>query len=281
MNSDYRTIAVHVNESRHTLSRIGLASTLAIRFGAHLTGVAATGLPAAYYLGDFSGEGAILVPSYLDVLEDRAKTALAMFDAAAAREGVPSFEKCTLREEPGAALCLQARYSDLLVIGQDDPDDNVPVQPAMISDYVVLHSPVPVLLVPREGEFSEIGGRVLVAWDGSPGATRAVHGALPLLKQAKQVQVAVFDPKAAMHGEEPGADIALFLARHGIEVDVCQQSDAGDSETGSAILSQASDFGADLLVMGGYGHSRFREVILGGATRTVLRSMTIPVLMAH
>src|SRR4051812_36788491 len=120
MNSDYRTIAVHVNESRHTLPRIGLAAKLAVRFGAHLTGVAATGLPAVYYLGDFSGEGAILVPSYLDVLEDRAKTALVMFDAAAAEEGVPSFEKCTIREEPSAALCLQARYSDLIIIGQDD-----------------------------------------------------------------------------------------------------------------------------------------------------------------
>jgi nucleotide-binding universal stress UspA family protein len=153
----------------------------------------------------------------------------------------------------------------------------------MVAEYVLLNAINPVLIVPYAGEFSSVGQRVLIAWDGSMEAARAVHGAIPLLQRAGQVQVAVFDPRVGpgAHGEEPGADIALFLARHGIRVDVSRHVTGGEIDIGNAILSHASDFGADLLVMGGYGHSRFREVLLGGVTRTILRSMTTPVLMSH
>jgi nucleotide-binding universal stress UspA family protein len=283
MSMDYKTIAVHVNESKHTLSRVRLAARWAAKFGAHLVGTAATGLPATFYLGGISGEGAIIVPAYLDVLKDRAQTALAMSDAVVAQEDVHSFEKRMIEEEPGVALCLQARYSDLLVIGQDDPEDKTAAQPPMVAEYVLLNAINPVLIVPYAGEFSSVGQRVLIAWDGSMEAARAVHGAIPLLQRAGQVQVAIFDPRVGpgAHGEEPGADIALFLARHGIRVDVSRHVTGGEIDIGNAILSHASDFGADLLVMGGYGHSRFREVLLGGVTRTILRSMTTPVLMSH
>ena len=110
-----------------------------------------------------------------------------------------------------------------------------------------------------------------------------MSAAIPFLKQAELTQVVVFDSKSrrAAHGEQPGADIALFLSRHGIKVEVSQQTKPDDIDIGNALLSYAADFGADLLVMGCYGHSRFREVLLGGVTKTILQSMTVPVLMVH
>jgi nucleotide-binding universal stress UspA family protein len=137
-----------------------------------------------------------------------------------------------------------------------------------------------VLFVPYTGRFRDIGKRVLVAWNASREAARAVSDALPILAQAQSVEVVAFDPDGADHGEVAGADIALFLARHGVKASAARQS-APDIDVGSQILSRVADSNADLLVMGGYGHSRLRELALGGATRTVLDSMTLPVLMAH
>jgi nucleotide-binding universal stress UspA family protein len=167
------------------------------------------------------------------------------------------------------------------VLGQTDTSE---VLPAMMSDfpeYVVLYSGRPVLIVPYAGNFTHVGRKVLVAWDGSQEASRAVDGALPFLREAAEVKVVVFNAERQvnMHGDQPGADIALYLARHGVTVDVMQETTEQDS--GNALLSLAADTTADLLVMGCYAHSRFRELLLGGASRTVLASMTLPVLMAH
>jgi len=138
-----------------------------------------------------------------------------------------------------------------------------------------------VLVVPFAGHFTTLGENVLVAWDGSMQATRAVTQAIPILRRAARVTVAVFDPVSGPddHGEEPGADIALYLSRHGIQVDVQRQRSNGD--IGEALLTLTDNLGADLLVMGAYGHARYREILLGGVTRTVLNTMTVPVLLSH
>ena len=114
-----------------------------------------------------------------------------------------------------------------------------------------------------------------------PNAAPAVTAAIPLLKRAQNVDVVVFNPdsRGDAHGEMPGADIGLYLARHNIKVNVVRQKT--DIDVGNALLSIATDLGSDMIVMGGYGHSRFREILLGGVTRTVLESMTVPILMAH
>lgn len=119
----------------------------------------------------------------------------------------------------------------------------------------------------------------MVAWNGSVEAAKAVTAALPLLRGAEQVTLAVLGDSADALGESPGADIALYLARHGVNVEVLRRTEPADP--GKAILSLAADFNVDLLVMGAYGHSRFREMMLGGATRTILATATLPVLMAH
>ena len=122
----------------------------------------------------------------------------------------------------------------------------------------------------------------MVAWNGGREATRAVADALPLLARAKEVTVLVINPEDApdTHGDVPGADIALHLARHGVNA-VATRIHAGDMEAANIILSRAAETGIDLLVMGAYGHSRLRELVVGGVTRSILASMTMPVLMSH
>jgi nucleotide-binding universal stress UspA family protein len=175
---------------------------------------------------------------------------------------------------------LQGAYSDLIVLGQSSPDDASDLEADTVS-YVVINSGCPVLVVPNTGAHTKIGSKVLIAWNGSMAARRAVHDAIPLLKRAEIVEVAVFNPtsKIGAHGQLPGSDISLYLARHGINVDV--KEDTIKSDIGEAILSLADSLHADLLVMGCYGHSRFRETLLGGVTHTILQSMTLPVLMSY
>lgn len=278
----YKTILVHVDQSRHTAARIKIAAKMALVDNAHLIGVAMTGISRFVYQDSEVDLTRTIVAPYIDSFYERAHQALAEFDAIAAAMGVLSYEKRLVDDEPEGGLSLQARYCDLVVIGQADPDESNFSVVSDIPEYVMLNCAHPVLIVPHAGRFDRVGANVLVAWDESMEATRAVAGAIPLLKRAKNVSVALFNPSSAqpgVHGQQPGADIALYLARHGIKIDVMQQHT--ELDVGNALLSLAADMRSDLLVMGGYGHTRFREVLLGGVTMTVLRTMTIPVLMSH
>jgi nucleotide-binding universal stress UspA family protein len=122
----------------------------------------------------------------------------------------------------------------------------------------------------------------MLCWNASRESARAAADALPFLQAAEHVIVLMIDPKVSAdgHGPEPGADVALWLTRHGVKVTV-QRDVAADAAVGEVILSRAADHGVDLIVMGIYGHSRLREMVLGGASRTLLSSMTVPVLMSH
>jgi nucleotide-binding universal stress UspA family protein len=214
---------------------------------------------------------------------EEAQAAEAVFRAASSRHRAVKCEWRSSNADAVAALCLSARYADLLVAGQPEPkgDESSRLPPGFAGD-LVLSAGRPVLFVPYAGRFASVGKRVLVAWNAGREAARALRDALPLLKGAAQVDVVAFDPErgGASHGEVPGADIGLYLSRHGIKVNVSQQSGA-NIDIGAQILSRAADLSADLIVMGAYGHSRMREQILGGATRTLLESMTVPVLMSH
>ena len=277
----YKSILVHVDHSRHAPQRIRIAAEIALRENAHLTGIAMTGV-SRYLLDSMRvpDEGAVL-GTHIGFLKQQAVKALEHYEQIVQQMGVLSWEKRLVDDEPAGGLSLEARYADLVVLGQTDTSE---VLPAMMSDfpeYVVMYSGRPVLIVPYAGNFTHVGRKVLVAWDGSQEAIRAVDGALTFLREAAEVKVVVFnaDQQVNVHGEQPGADIALYLSRHGVKVDVMQETTEQDS--GDALLSLAADTLADLLVMGCYAHSRFRELLLGGASRTVLASMTAPVLMAH
>lgn len=276
----YRTIVVHADRAANAEARIALAAAIAAREESHLVGAAMTGMPRSMLAGrSYEGSGVFLA-DYLRRAEERVQQALEQFKSLAERLGVPSYETRSSNDDEYAGLCMQARYSDLVVMGQaaaTDSDEGglLPDLP----DYVLLNCGRPVLLVPRTGRFPTIGKRVMVAWNGSMEAAKAVTAALPLLRGAEQVTLAVLGDSADTLGESPGADIALYLARHGVNVEVLRRPEPLDP--GKAILSLAADFNVDLLVMGAYGHSRFREMMLGGATRTILATATLPVLMAH
>jgi nucleotide-binding universal stress UspA family protein len=176
-----------------------------------------------------------------------------------------------------------ARVADLAIVGQHNPRDPESFVAEQFVENVVLASGRPVLVVPYAGQFRSIASHVLIAWDGSREATRALHDAVPFLTRAKQVTVLTVN---SLNGEPPmsripGSDIAAVISRYGANVRTDEVEGAKNISIGETILSRAADLDSDFLVMGCYGHSRWRELILGGATRSILRSMTVPVLMSH
>ncbi|GAA4014605.1 universal stress protein [Actimicrobium antarcticum] len=277
----FKTILVHLDESPNLDSRIELAAQTAITHEAHLVGLASTGISRFFYDSVASGAGVADLGPYLDNLRGQANLRLQNFEKLADRLGVNSFEKVLADDETENALAMRARYSDLVIVGQYDPEGTIQSVYANLPEYVTLNGAAPVLVIPYTGSYPLVPQRVLIAWDGGQEATRAIRNALPLLQAAKVVEVAIFNPQERpdVHGEEPGADIALFLARHGVTANVRQERP--EIPVGEALLSLAADLQSDLLVMGCYGHSRFREVLLGGVSRTILDAITLPVLMSH
>jgi nucleotide-binding universal stress UspA family protein len=276
-NMSYKTVLVHVDESIHASERIKIAAAIAMAESAHLIGIATTGASRYLVQTRVLAEMDPNLGEHLRFLRERAERGLDEFEATARKIGIASFEKRLVDDEAGGGICLQARYADLVVIGQNDPYEVSPVVMPDFPQYVVLNSGRPVLLVPYTGHFDNIGNRVLIGWDASMAATRAISSAIPLLRRAHRVEVAVINPPA--QGGAPGSEIALYLARHGIKIEVLQRK--SDQGVGAALLMLAGELNADLIVMGGYGHARFREIMLGGVTRAILETMTVPVLMAH
>jgi nucleotide-binding universal stress UspA family protein len=277
----YKDLLVHVDDTRSCAGRLQAAVDLAVAHEAHLTGVyiIADPSPAAFVSG-------YVPPDVLEMLQqrarERAEAALARFAEVATRNQI-SFETRidrVLYTAVADALATNARYADLAIVGQADPDDGE--MPSYLPEEVTLASGRPSLVIPYIGPPPTLGQRVTVAWNASREAARAANDALPILKRAQAVDVVTVNPNDAPsgHGEEPGADIALHLARHAIKVEV-ERIETRELDVANTILSHVADRGSDLLVMGAYGHSRLRELVLGGVTRTILRDMTVPVLMAH
>jgi nucleotide-binding universal stress UspA family protein len=174
-------------------------------------------------------------------------------------------------------LSEHARYVDLVVLGQEEHGRGTGLVEAAI-----FGAGRPVLVVPFAGRFDTIGERVLVCWNGSREASRAVHDGMALLTAAQSVRVMAVNQAGGVGAEQdvPAADLAAHLARHGVRASA-EHTVAPGIEPAEAILNEVAEGGIDLLVMGAYGHSRIRELVMGGVTRTLLRSMTVPVLMAH
>jgi nucleotide-binding universal stress UspA family protein len=278
----YKDLLVHVDEAKACVKRIEAAIRLASAHGAHLTGVYITVEPVipGYVSGYMPAE---MLETLAREATERAEAALKGFADAAERAGIAYATRMDrgLEVELPEILAVHARHADLIVLGQVDPDD-----PAMshhsLPEQVTLNSGRPTLIVPYIGAAATVGERVTVAWNASRESARAVGDAMPLLERAKAVTVVSVNPRSDRfgHGEQPGADIGAHLARHGVKVEV-ERLEARDIDVPNAILSRMADSGSDLLVMGCYGHSRLREMVLGGVTRTILHDMTVPVLMAH
>jgi nucleotide-binding universal stress UspA family protein len=276
-----KDIRVHVENTRPGRSRVAAAASLAARHDAHLIGLYVLHLPdiPGYIRVQMTDE--VLQQSQMAAIADGA-AAEAMFNEAAQLAGIKA-EWRNVEGNPLKMLALHARYADVAIVGQrDESGDSGPFDPD-IPDQLVLAAGRPMLVIPFVGEYPVIGDRVMVAWDASRLAARAVNDALPLLVGAKHVFVIAINPSADEdegHGEIPSADICLHLARHGVNAEA-QHVFADDLGVGEMLLSRAADEGCDLMVTGAWGHARWRELVLGGVTRHMLGHMTLPVLMSH
>lgn len=279
----YKTIIVHVDGSPLQHGRLRAAARLAEEHGAHLVGSATTGMSwrAFAILGASTGVP-VMLDSDFQALKDDARARLDAFTIEASRLGVASVEARLLEDDPVYALLMQSRYADLTILSQDPtPDGEVAARVRGLPEHLALHGARPVLVIPEAYEGEPIPGTAVIGWDGSMQAIRAIDGALPLLLRADNVKLALINPDtlSSLHGEEPGADIGLYLARHGVRVEVVVERTRSDE--GGALLSLARACGAGLLVTGAFGHSRYREWILGGVTRELLERAPIPLLLAH
>lgn len=273
----YKTIVVHVDDNAQMEARLQAAAWLANVFDAHLVGSAATGLSwPAYAL--LTGSMAVAPGDEYDALRAQGRAALGRFAGRAHQLGVESVEERLVEDESRDALLLQSRYADLVVTGQVDGG---PTTARGLPQYLALRCARPVLVVPPSYAGARLDDAIVVGWDGRVPALRAIDGARPLLQRARAVRLALVNPEreAGLHGDEPGADIALYLARHGVRVEVLVERTA--VAPGEALLGLARAGGAGLLVSGAFGHSRYRELVLGGVTRSLLGHATMPVLLAH
>ncbi|MBK3775890.1 universal stress protein [Azospirillum sp. YIM DDC1] len=278
----YREILVQFDDCPAGAARVEAAMLLAEQHTAHLTGLVLDIQPRI----PMSIDGG--VPQFVtDALNQSAAEAtertVARMDALLDRQRCVAERRICKCDDTAIdrALALNARYADLLVLGQ-----TLPGHPALVGrleiETVMMSCGRPVLLVPQAGLRPTIGKRIVVAWDAGRAAARAVADAMPMLEKATSVTVLVVDAASTPsgHGALPGADIGTLLARHGVTVEVASLSSEG-SDVADVALNWMFDHDADLLVMGAYGHSRAREWVLGGATRSILDRMTVPVLMSH
>ncbi|HSQ80683.1 MAG TPA: universal stress protein [Casimicrobiaceae bacterium] len=277
----FKSLMVHLDDGERSAERLDLAVRLASRFGGSLIGV---------YLvptGELTPSVAALLPAEtvrrrLADSGDAQRDAEALFRQVAAAGRVAHAE---WRAPAGYAIdaaVAHARCADLAIIGQPDPDDGESSFARRLAEHVLLGAACPAVFVPYTGTGADVGTRVLVAWDGGREASRAVRDALPILETARDVVV------VSLAREPADADaialaqprLAAYLHAHGIDA-TFKRFDGDPIQGGERLLSQAADLGSDLIVMGGYAHSRSRELILGGVTRTMFESMTVPVLMSH
>jgi nucleotide-binding universal stress UspA family protein len=280
MTMPMRDILIHLDAAPAASARLELAAGLARHHGARLTGLVVIDValpPIATPDGGAAAHGPLLEAMRRDALVE-AETMRGRFEETLARVGVAG----DWRVVEGLTAELVARNgltADLLVLGQPDPDDGAPHATAVL-EAALFSSGRPVLVVPYAGHFTQIGRRALIAWNGRREASRAVHDALPLLTGAERAVVLTVGSDAPDPGADASAEIVRHLVRHGVPASGVHEI-AADLDVASILLNRAADSGADLLVMGAYGHSRLREFVLGGATRSILRQMTLPVLMAH
>jgi nucleotide-binding universal stress UspA family protein len=283
----FKDVIVLFTEARDCSARLTVAVETARRHGAHLIGLYLT--PAiSLFVGGMPFSGSVTEIKTLELIEaqTRAEAQQAAsevetaFNEAARRAGV-GCEWRHVEGDVGHTAILHSRHADIAIIGQNDPEHPVAAAPHLV-ETVLLGSGRPVLVVPYAGQFDTVGRNVLIAWSATREAVRAVNDALPILAKADNVVVLSINPpdKASDGPAIPGADISLHLARHGVKAEA-SSTISHEIDIGNTILSRAADFGSDLIVMGGYGHSRQREFILGGVTRTLLQHMTAPLLLSH
>ncbi len=255
------------------------AVSVAAAFNAHLAGIAFVYDPVIPVTGTGYVPAEVVDTQVADN-QAASKAAVARFAAAASRAGI-SAAPVTLNASvagSGEQFTRIARRFDLAIVGQADPQTNSVEE--LIAEATLFGAGRPMIVVPYIQKAPLKLDRVMVCWDGSRPAARAIADAMPFLEKAGSVQVVIVSNERGKADEIEGADMGEHLARHAVKVEVKRIDNAG-IDVADALLSNAADSGADFMVMGGYGHSRLREFVLGGVTHSILRSMTVPVLLSH
>jgi nucleotide-binding universal stress UspA family protein len=276
-----KDIALHLSTRTSNSGSIDYAVSVASAFEAHLAGIVFAldpFIPPTMGIGDVTPAG--WIDDQRAEAQTSAKATIARFEETARRNGISAESRSIDASLAGAAEMFgqfAARF-DLSIVRQAEPG-KAPLEDLVI-EAALFGSGRPVLVVPYIHKAALKLDRVMICWDGGRHAARAIGDAMPFLQRAKAVEVVIVRDDAGKGDEIPGADIGEHLARHGLTVEV-NRIVAADGDVPDTILSHAADAGTDFLVMGGYGHSRLREFILGGVTRTILGSMTVPVLMSH
>jgi nucleotide-binding universal stress UspA family protein len=271
-----------VNLSHHDSRDVAMefAVSTAAAFNAHLAGIAFVYDPIVPAMADMYGMPAQVIESQRAENEKAAKAAVDRFNGAARRAAL-SAEARTLdapvATAPGVFAQIARRF-DLSIVGQPEPDK--PELDRLVVEAALFETGRPLLVVPYIQRAGLELDHVMLCWDGSRSAARAAADAMPFILRAKAVEIVIVASEPAKSDELPGADMAHHLARHGARVEL-KRIVTSETDVASTILSHAADNSADFLVMGGYGHSRLREFILGGVTRGILASMTIPTLLSH
>lgn len=276
----YRRISVHLDHGFDCKRRIEAALTLAKRHKAELVGIYANAAPPQYYYGE-----SVLMSRSLGIIKelqtqsrDAVETA---FLEAAAEADVPAFMRSGT-SSPSETVALLGRTTDLIVVSQENREDVEAAHEIEFVEQTLLTAGRPVLTIPSSGEFPVIGDRVLCCWDGSREAARALADAAPILRLASHMIVLTMDEGAASPKHEASfEDLATYCVAQGMPTPEHVRRDIKGVGVGSTILNAAADHSVDLIVMGAYGHSKLRQWALGGATASILKSMTVPIVFSH
>lgn len=278
----FKTILVHLDHSERSPARTALATRWALAHQAHLVGLLPTGLYDGVIPADAIASGMTdFIAESADYLRRRAEAISREFRESIASTDDVSYEVRLVDGATVDAVVQHGRASDLVVLGQDNALNASDLAVHDLVGPVLMEVGQPILVVPSVGDFQRAAKNAVVAWNGSRESAVALHAALPALQCASSVTIVSFRHRNEEDGNrQPStADMHRFLSRHGVRATF--ERNATDIDVADALLSRVADLGADLLVMGGYGHSRLRELILGGVTRRILAQMAVPVLLAH
>ena len=280
---EFRSILVHLDGGSHAAARIAYAGALALQFDAQLQGLAPTGWAVIPPDGISIAGLEAYQQSAMRTLMDQAESCVTRFKEQTAAMGVGKVCAKVEVGYDGEAMTAAARYCDVTVVTRIDAHPQKPPQSPHMPEDVLMGSGRPVLVLPCLGSHAPPPpSRVLLAWNGSREAARAAHDALPLLRKAGRVDVVTFSASEEGHRQPTGpanADVGIWLAEHGVHAEVTRVPTRLNA--GEAILESAGVMRADLIVAGGYGHSRLGEAVFGGATRVLMRSSPVPVLLSH
>ena len=274
----FNDIAVLLPVDRPAGALIDCAASVASRFEAHLDGIACVYQALNPMIA--SEAAAIVMAAQYETSVEQAAIVLDQFEIAARRLGIPHDAKSTFNVSYAATRTVteMSRLYDLNIIAQ--PDRSNPSQTDFLSEAVLFGSGRPVLMVPYITRAPIGTDRVLICWDGGVPAARAVHDAMPFLRKATTIDIVAVNEAEDDAGEVSSAALIAHLARRDLSA-TPHRLTADTSNIHNAILSLAADNDTDLIVMGGYGHSRLREFILGGTTRGMFESLTVPALISH